>query len=1037
MACIIEEVVKKTLSEVQEKYFTKEQPMSRLYAERFKTATIKLAKNQIAQAPKVYSVDPKLMEKLGVNKTKKLHKEIGEYVESKEKPESTPKTTNKVTLQWDAKAGTIVVPKGKTTTSTVEVSTLEDLIDISEQYHDIMVKEHGVPWTDWNKHKEYFKEAFKDIQLDKEFKPVKVKFNKTVMIGKEDALGRANSDGTIEINTSRVEDAYPLKVVLHEYAHILTLDQIVNNPDSPIVKKLTELYDRVKDRPELKMANGDPMYGTKNVAEFVAETLSSLAFQTALNKIPSGNTIVNNVRELFKKLLAFIKQSDGPTALDEVLDLAAQLEYTRGGKKVSAAYTGDTLDSGLHKKIEKTLRKLYPEINLRYTEDDIKYVDSNGNVMNQKEATKAVNYRLKVVDTLYDIGTAKPSKHGGTSQPVRSTIRLNSKENPNIEANLTKFFAGKGVSKEQIEYMFEYMRQNGIQEIDTLELAEKLLLSLTQNVEINEGGIVDKVIYKQREYPSGDRWAIGSYKYLLNELKIKRALKLSSGKDLYYISASSTDRYTGKTFAIEEEVSLVDNTKRGLLDKVLGKNKQEKVVNTVYSINGEEVTKEQFKEDIDVTTKEIVIMKKSDKYKDLTVPGGTNYTEVEISTPNIKADIKGHAAFATDKGIGWYRVDTEVKGQEEAKMPNAFVDKYDTKWEKKDGVWYLTYPGDATTKRDDLSDAEARKSYYETTVERNDGTTGTPTKTLRVLEMQSDMFQKGKDKDFSKKDSIESGDAFLDFDNAVESNTNVALDKAFHQILNTDNKWVRFFIKSIIQSAQKNGYEKIVFPTGNTVAKIEGYTEAQNSKAIMDFYQVRVQNTLKKEYGKDKVKTVTDEHGNTWFELELDNKRDSQTIMLQQQDGRIKGQANIEAGTVLINSLLQSQDTLPHEYAHHYIAWFRDTPIVQEAIKKWGSEEALVQAIGEQVVKQKGEAWNWWKKFTAWLQGKFDKLSEATKEELRDALTDAFLTREDLKALTSNKEVEAKYKPKEGTILDNKAEKTANNLTKWAKECAK
>ena len=34
---------------------------------------------------------------------------------------------------------------------------------------------------------------------------------------------------------------------------------------------------------------------------------------------------------------------------------------------------------------------------------------------------------------------------------------------------------------------------------------------------------------------------------------------------------------------------------------------------------------------------------------------------------------------------------------------------------------------------------------------------------------------------------------------------------------------------------------------------------------------------------------------------------------------------------------------------------FKDAPIVQEAIKKWGSEEALVQAIGEQVIENKGE----------------------------------------------------------------------------------
>lgn len=44
-------------------------------------------------------------------------------------------------------------------------------------------------------------------------------------------------------------------------------------------------------------------------------------------------------------------------------------------------------------------------------------------------------------------------------------------------------------------------------------------------------------------------------------------------------------------------------------------------------------------------------------YSNLTVPGGTNYTEQEISTPLITPSIKGHAQFATDKGIGWFRSD--------------------------------------------------------------------------------------------------------------------------------------------------------------------------------------------------------------------------------------------------------------------------------------------------------------------------------------------------------------------------------------------
>ena len=99
-------------------------------------------------------------------------------------------------------------------------------------------------------------------------------------------------------------------------------------------------------------------------------------------------------------------------------------------------------------------------------------------------------------------------------------------------------------------------------------------------------------------------------------------------------------------------------------------------------------------------------------------------------------------------------------------------------------------------------------------------------------------------------------------------------------------------------------------------------------------------------------------------------------------DPNLRGQAQVEgymAGRVLLNTLLENQDTLPHEYAHHYIAWFRNAPIVQRGIKQFGSEESLVQAIGENSVK----ALKWYNRFFNWVKGLFnekqDTLNEITK----------------------------------------------------------
>src|SRR5690606_28272247 len=52
----------------------------------------------------------------------------------------------------------------------------------------------------------------------------------------------------------------------------------------------------------------------------------------------------------------------------------------------------------------------------------------------------------------------------------------------------------------------------------------------------------------------------------------------------------------------------------------------------------------------------------------------------------------------------------------------------------------------------------------------------------------------------------------------------------FLQLLNKDNNWVTFFIKSIIQDSAKKGYEKVLFPSGDTASKVEGHTILEEFK---------------------------------------------------------------------------------------------------------------------------------------------------------------------------------------------------------------
>jgi len=227
-------------------------------------------------------------------------------------------------------------------------------------------------------------------------------------------------------------------------------------------------------------------------------------------------------------------------------------------------------------------------------------------------------------------------------------------------------------------------------------------------------------------------------------------------------------------------------------------------------------------------------------------------------------------------------------------------------------------------------------------------------------------------------------------------------------------------IEQGIQQAKKDGFDTIYLPTAESIRIAEAlgssgdpsilYATPKELNKEYTYKDVRTDKEESNSYTSvgpfysslSKIKNISISYEtpkNSKVELikvDISNYSTEGINMFQKENGSIIGKANIEAGTVLINALKQKQDTLPHEYAHHYIAWFRNTPIVQEGIKKWGSEEALVQAIGEQVVKQKGEAYNWWNRFVKFILDKVGGLSGLKKEQLRNVLTDAFLTREDL-----------------------------------------
>jgi hypothetical protein len=314
-----------------------------------------------------------------------------------------------------------------------------------------------------------------------------------------------------------------------------------------------------------------------------------------------------------------------------------------------------------------------------------------------------------------------------------------------------------------------------------------------------------------------------------------------------------------------------------------------------YFKNDIKITKDEF----DAAQKEAFKQYKADKtsfkptnyYSTLTVPGGTNYIENEIATPGITPSIKGHAQFATDNGIGWFRSDDKVtetlaKFEISNKKEYDIAEKYGKIKKREDGYEYIEYNGyEFHLPEPPTFDYFKNKIGFGYDVSEFN----TENKIRRILEVQSDLFQKGRDrKDLvgtkTNQGEILTQEEVAELEEYLGEKPYDEKSNQFFQLLNKDNNWVNFFVKSVIQDSAKKGYKKVLFPSGNTSVKIESpgtgintIEEAKNrdEKNLANtglFYENVVANVLKKQ-GYNPV-VITDEYGNTWNEVTIDEQRD-------------------------------------------------------------------------------------------------------------------------------------------------------------------
>ncbi|HMT01754.1 MAG TPA: hypothetical protein PKD00_00350 [Burkholderiales bacterium] len=245
-------------------------------------------------------------------------------------------------------------------------------------------------------------------------------------------------------------------------------------------------------------------------------------------------------------------------------------------------------------------------------------------------------------------------------------------------------------------------------------------------------------------------------------------------------------------------------------------------------------------------------------YSDLTVPGGTNYTENEIATPAITPAIKGHAQFSTDNGIGWFRSDDKTK------EGTGRINEWDD--DKKQRTVQNFVGGEATKTRRilEVQDDWLQKlklnfringiNYSKGTLDERDGKYYLQIYSLNKKEKRQDSFTKtiSKEKydrlkqtsknnivwlkgEIGEEQAISTNEYFKAYDEFIDKGDILAegyteQQRQFAKLLANEEYGWDFRIKAIIQDSAKKGYEKVLFPKGDTASKIEGHSTLEEFK---------------------------------------------------------------------------------------------------------------------------------------------------------------------------------------------------------------
>jgi len=266
---------------------------------------------------------------------------------AKEPKESTKPEARDVNKLYRNEDGTI---RFGNNTYTKEVKSFDELIDLSNQFDELMQVKNNVAKSGTEIHN-HLKDLWKMMaKSGVEFKPVKIQFVKKIDVG---GLGvHKMYDGkTKSIQLSYNEEYQslesPLRIMMHEYVHALTVTALRNNPE------LMALANRLRDH-AIKEVGADKVseyYGFSDTMkdgklephEFIAELMTSPRFQKLLSGIKGlGNkdtSLFEQVKKVFNTIINYVSKdsklraessalTDGLEIVYKLLDIKSQENAT-------------------------------------------------------------------------------------------------------------------------------------------------------------------------------------------------------------------------------------------------------------------------------------------------------------------------------------------------------------------------------------------------------------------------------------------------------------------------------------------------------------------------------------------------------------------------------------------------------------------------------------------------------------------------------------------------------------------------------------